>query len=149
MWPLGLLFNSIFVNYFQQSRYLFLTSSLSCIWANDEMCFICILFTCIYTFFIHFKIIVHIRYYFLCIKSNERNLRKFLFISSPEWKLKWAFLIACCPSSSLPSVCKLLHFRPLQNHCANFNQTWHKLSLVEGDSKLFKWRGLLFSKGRW
>ena len=26
----------------------------------------------------------------------------------------------------------------LQNHWANFNQTWHKASLGEGDSSLFK-----------
>ena len=26
----------------------------------------------------------------------------------------------------------------LQNHWANFNQTWHKASLSEGDSNLFK-----------
>jgi hypothetical protein len=31
----------------------------------------------------------------------------------------------------------------LQNHWANFNQTWHKSSLGED-----KWRGLPFSKGR-
>ena len=28
----------------------------------------------------------------------------------------------------------------LQNHCANFNQTWHKASLGERDSSFFKWR---------
>ena len=28
----------------------------------------------------------------------------------------------------------------LQNHWANFNQTWHQASLGEGDSSLFKWR---------
>jgi hypothetical protein len=74
------------------------------------------------------------------------------FLAHLSWKLKWAFLIVFCPSSFCPSVrpsvCKLLHFRLLQNHWANFNQTWHKWSLGRGDSKLFKWRGLLFSKGR-
>ena len=29
----------------------------------------------------------------------------------------------------------------LQNHWANFNQTWYKVSLSEWDSSLFKWRG--------
>jgi hypothetical protein len=67
------------------------------------------------------------------------------FLAHLSWKLKWAILIACCPSS----VRKLLHFRLLlQNHWANFNQTWHKSSLGEGDSKIFKWRGLTFSKER-
>jgi hypothetical protein len=32
-----------------------------------------------------------------------------------------------------PPVCKLLHFRHLQNHGANFNQTCHKSSLREGN----------------
>jgi hypothetical protein len=30
---------------------------------------------------------------------------------------------------------------PFQNHSANFNQTWHKSSLGEGDSSFFKGRG--------
>ena len=34
----------------------------------------------------------------------------------------------------------------LQNHWANFNQTWHKASLSNGDSSLFKWRTLPFSR---
>jgi hypothetical protein len=47
------------------------------------------------------------------------------FLAHLSWKLKWAILIARCPSSVCPSVCKLLHFRLLlQNHWANFNQTW-------------------------
>ena len=37
----------------------------------------------------------------------------------------------------------------LQNHWANFNQTWHKASLGEGDSSMFKWRAPPFSKERW
>ena len=36
----------------------------------------------------------------------------------------------------------------LQNHGANFNQTWHKASLGRGDSSLFKWRAIPFSKRR-
>ena len=32
----------------------------------------------------------------------------------------------------------------VQNHRANFNQTWHKVFLGEGDSSLFKWRTMLF-----
>jgi hypothetical protein len=35
----------------------------------------------------------------------------------------------------------------LQNHWANFNQTWHKSSFGEGDSSLFKGREQRFSKG--
>ena len=33
---------------------------------------------------------------------------------------------------------KYLHFRLLQNRWTNFNQTWHKSSLGEGDSELYK-----------
>ena len=36
----------------------------------------------------------------------------------------------------------------LENHWANFNQTWHKTSLGEEDSSLFKWNAPPFSKGR-
>ena len=65
-----------------------------------------------------------------------------LFFSSPELKAQVSY-------SGRLSVCKLLHFwLLLKNRWANFNQTWHKSSLGEGDSKLLKWRGLPFSKGR-
>ena len=57
------------------------------------------------------------------------RLLKFL-IAHLSWKLKWAFLIACRPSVNFS------HFHLLQNHCANFNQTWHKASFGEGDSNL-------------
>jgi hypothetical protein len=67
-------------------------------------------------------------------KLYDETLKKFnsgeeiiAFLAHLSWKLKWAILIARCPS-----VCKLLHFRPLlQNHWANFNKTWHKSSLEE------------------
>ena len=79
------------------------------------------------------------------------------FLAHLSWKLKWAFLITLRPSSVCPSVCPSVrlsvcnfsHFHLLlQNHWANFNQTWHKASLGEGDSSLFKWRAPPFSKGR-
>jgi hypothetical protein len=66
------------------------------------------------------------------------NLHIIQFLAHLSWKLKWAFLIGCCPAS----VCKLSHFRLLlQNHQTNFNQTWHKSCLVEWDSNLIKGRG--------
>ena len=65
-----------------------------------------------------------------------------------SWKLKWAFPIACCLSSVCSSV-NFSHFQlPLQNHWANFNQTWHNASLDGRNSSLFKWRATPFSKGR-
>ena len=36
----------------------------------------------------------------------------------------------------------------LKNHWTNLNQTWHKVSLCEEDSSLFKWRAQPFSKGK-
>ena len=39
------------------------------------------------------------------------------------------------------------HFHLLfQNHWINFNQTWHKTSLSEGDSSFFKWRARPFPR---
>ena len=42
--------------------------------------------------------------------------------------------------------CKILKILRLQNHWANFKQTWPKASLSEGDSSLFKWRTQPFCK---
>ena len=59
--------------------------------------------------------------------------------------------LSVCPSVclSLP-VCMSVnfsHFHLLQNHWANFDQTWHNVSLGEGDSSLFIWRATPFPKG--
>ena len=69
---------------------------------------------------------------------------------SHELKAQLSFsdcLSSVCLSVHL-SVCNFSYFRLLKNHWANFNQTWHKASFGEGDSSLFKWRALPFSKGR-
>ena len=52
-------------------------------------------------------------------------------------------LIMICPLTivvvGVGVVVNFSHFYLLlQNHWANFNQTWHKASLGEGDSSLFK-----------
>ena len=79
------------------------------------------------------------------------------FLAHLNWKFKWAFLVACCQSvrpsaccqSTRPSVSSLFIFSlPLQNHCVNFNQTWHKTSFSEMDSSLFKLSAPPLSKGR-
>ena len=67
--------------------------------------------------------------------------------------LKWAFLITICLLSVVVVVGVVVvnfsHFHLiLQNQWANFNQTWHKGSLGDRDSSMFKWRGTPFSKGR-
>ena len=72
-------------------------------------------------------------YYSLC-----RTLSALL--SSTEPRLKKAFLIKVCPLSVVVVdvvvvVVNFSHFHLLlQNHWANFNQTWNKVSLGEGDS---------------
>ena len=65
-------------------------------------------------------------------------------------RFKWAFLIKICPLSVVVVVdVNFSHFHLLlQNHWANFNQTWHKASLNEGDSYLFIRRAPPFYKGR-
>jgi hypothetical protein len=67
----------------------------------------------------------------------------FLYIfSSPQLKAQVSFSdrsLSGVRPSVCPSFCKLLHFRLLlQNHRANFKQTWHKSSFDRGDSTLFK-----------
>ena len=69
--------------------------------------------------------------------------------SSPELKAQVSFSdhlssVVCLSvhPSVRPSVCLSVNFSHfhllLQNDWANFNQTWHKVSLGEGDSSLFK-----------
>ena len=76
----------------------------------------------------------------------------FLFLAHLNRRLKWAFLIKICPLFVVVVVVVVVNFSHfhllLQNHWANFNQTWHKTSLGEGNSSLFKWRAPPFSKQR-
>ena len=83
-----------------------------------------------------------------------------VFLAHLSQRLKWAFLIKICPLSVVVVVViGVVEPRPfpggdsentltklknllLQNHWANFNQTWHKTSLGEWDSSLFKWRSI-------
>ena len=78
------------------------------------------------------------------------------FLAHLNRRLKWAFLIKICPLSVVVVVVvgvvvvvvNFSHFHLLlQNHWDNFNQTWHKVFLGEGDLSLFKWRAPPFSKG--
>ena len=73
-----------------------------------------------------------------------------LMFSSPELKAQVSF------SDQLSSVvCLSVHlsvifshvYLLLQNHWANFNQNWHKVSLGEENSCFFKWNMKNFSKG--
>jgi hypothetical protein len=77
------------------------------------------------------------------------------FLAHLSWKLK---KVQVSLSDRLLSVVclsvwrlfvRLLHFQLLlQNHWANFNQSWHKWSLGKGDSELYKWRITSFPMGR-
>ena len=75
-----------------------------------------------------------------------------LFLAHLSQRLKWALLITICPFSVVVVVV-VVNFSYflllLQNHWANFNQTWHKAFMGKGDSSWFKWRAMPLSKGRW
>jgi hypothetical protein len=88
----------------------------------------------------------------LFVMNSSRTFRltffKRIVFSSLELKAQVSYS-DCRLSVVWPTVCKLLHFRLLlQNHWANFNQSWHRSSLELGVSSLFKWRGSPLSKGR-
>ena len=67
---------------------------------------------------------------------------KYIVFSSHELKAQVSFsdrLSSVCPSVSVHPSINFSYFQHLlQNHWANFNQTWHKASLRKGDSSLFK-----------
>ena len=73
--------------------------------------------------------------------SNQSIILIHLFLTVLYRGFLRAFMITICPLSTIvvvvvancPHILLLL-----QNHWANFNQTWHKASLGEGDSSLFK-----------
>ena len=69
-----------------------------------------------------------------------------LLFSSPEWKAQVSFSV-CLLCVVHPSV-YFSHFHLLENHRANFNQTWYKASFGDWDSSLFKWMVPSFAKGR-
>ena len=74
-----------------------------------------------------------------------------LLFSSPELKAQVSFSdhLSSVVCLSVRLSVNFSHFHLLlQNHWGKFNQTWHKASLGEGDSSLFKWRAPPFSKGR-
>lgn len=73
------------------------------------------------------------------------------FISSPKRKFQVSFsdLIKICPLSVVVVInSSHFHLLLLQNHWADFNFTWHKVSLDEDNSSLSKWRVTPSVKGR-
>jgi hypothetical protein len=69
--------------------------------------------------------------------TSAMGMEQRAVFSSPELKAQVSFSdrpLSGVRLSVCLSVCKLLHFRLLlQNHWTNFNQTWHKSSLGEGN----------------
>ena len=68
------------------------------------------------------------------------SIGSFLLLLSLRYFLG-TFLIKICPVSVVfvVVVVNFSHFHLLlQNHWANFNQTWHKTSLGKGEASLFK-----------
>ena len=81
-------------------------------------------------------IIIFVLLFFLWKLKKQLRGMYILFLSSPK-SIKWTILIEMCPISVVVVIVVVnfshfhLHF---QNHWTNFNQTWHKASLDEGDS---------------
>ena len=99
-----------------------------------------------FSFFSYFELIFHVR-----VIQTIHSGFIFPIFSSPELKAQVSFSDQNLSVVRRGCRChKLFTFSHLlpQNHWANFNQTWHKASLCKGDSSLFKWRALLFVKGR-
>ena len=72
------------------------------------------------------------------------------FLAHLSRRLMWAFLMKICLLSVVVVVVVVVnfsHFDLLQNYWANFNQTWHKSSLGDGYSGLFKWKAGTFPRG--
>ena len=87
--------------------------------------------------------------------SIKRFIWEILLFCSPQLKAQVSFLIPCCLSSVCLSVRLFVNFSHfhllLQNHWANFDQswhqTWHKASLGKGVSSLFSLRSV--ATGDW
>ena len=89
--------------------------------------------------------------FFITLYCHDKSW-KFMFFN--HFILSLYFLIKICQLSIVVVVFVVVivnfsHFHLLlQNHWTNFNQTWHKASLGQGESRMFKWSARRFSKGR-
>ena len=73
--------------------------------------------------------------------SFDDFLGSFIFLAHRGWKLNWAFLIYCCPSSVCPSV-NFSHFQFLLLNLTGPVLTklnWYTQFFGEGDSSLLEW----------
>ena len=81
---------------------------------------------------------------FILLWKFINEMYTYLF-SSPEQEAQMNFSAA----DHLSSVCLSVfsHF-PILLQLASFNQTWHKATVWEGYSSLFKWRATTFLQGK-
>ena len=99
------------------------------------------------------KIFARLALFFLVktFKEMNRSFQTLIWrficqaFSSPELKAQMSFSdrLSSVVCLSVRLYVNFSYFRLLlKNHWANCNQTWHKASLVKGDSSLFKWRAI-------
>ena len=99
-------------------------------------------------------------------KSIMQSWFHVTFLAHLSQRLKWVLPIQICLLSVLAVVNISHYYLLLQNHCANFNEIggfkflkshflfkWKMIAnfiqaFGKGDPSLFKWRTMLFSKGR-
>ena len=101
------------------------------------------------------SITFHAWYLLIYIIYHGSVIKKTYIFSSPELKAQVSFsdhlssVVCLSVSLSVRLSVNFSHFHLLlQNHWTNFNQTWHKAFLGEGDSSLFKWSAPPISKWR-
>ena len=95
-------------------------------------------------------IVVHV--HIIHLSDKQKLILPFVHVLEMELNGKipiislfmYVFLNKICPLSVVVHVVVVIvvinfsHFHLLQNHWANFKQTWHKASMAEGDSNLYK-----------
>ena len=140
-----IIYNSYFFGF--HFTYLLTQFRKHCCWLICNLFYVCIVKVFAYLFFLILFLMFSVYcWLYNCLRFGFSLLQ---FLAHLSWKLKWAILIAFCPSSVWRLSVRLLHFRLLlQNRWANCNQSWHKSSLGKGDSDLFIWRATPYSKGR-
>ena len=133
------LIHRVKLNYFKIYKYAFLIALLFIKVLTDDLVFIDLIN--------HVILTCAVVVYNIKVRSNGVVQICGVF-SSPELKAQVSF---SGPLAAVVCLSVRLSVRPsvnflLQKLWANFNQTWQKTSLGEGDSSLFKWRAPPFSK---
>ena len=104
--------------------------------------FVCLSVSPVNKFSALFSVLADIYFIFGTLLFSNKLQVKFEFVgplifSSPELKAQVSF--SDHPYSGVRPSVNFSHFQLLlNNHWANFNQSWHKASLGKGNSKLLK-----------